>query len=159
MTPLQDRQRRFATYLWKGFPDKKLPGWSMAGAAAVTGNATMENQCLPITMGTKDHGSDGILQWRLARLRNMKSWCIKEFGIWSNLEAQAAFTLYETAKDLPGLDHDLRAGKLGVRALAEEFCRQFERPNMLLAHVAQRQDAAEATLALLKEVQNGGNGH
>lgn len=41
-------------------------------AAAVCGNGGVENRMKPVTLGQKDHGSDGLLQWRLSRLTELK---------------------------------------------------------------------------------------
>jgi hypothetical protein len=66
---LLERQREYNSWLEKGFPDLDLPGLSLIGACAITGNASQENLVKPVTTGPKDHGSDGVLQWRRARSR------------------------------------------------------------------------------------------
>lgn len=128
MTALQDRQREYCGYLRSGFSGQiNLPGWSLKGSAAVTGNATQENMVKPVTVGAKDHGSDGILQWRLERLTDMESWCTKNFGTWQTIQAQAAYTLHETARDYKELDAELRDGAKSIATMATNFNRVFER--------------------------------
>jgi hypothetical protein len=147
---LTDRQKEFAGYLNRGFTGEvNLPGWSLVGACAVAGNATQENLVQPTTAGPKDHGSDGVLQWRLSRLTDMEDWCGKHFGNWQTLQAQAAFTLYETGRDYPALDARLRAGALSIGDLATEFNRQFERSADDAALNAKRIKYAKDTLALM----------
>lgn len=134
---IRERQIEWATWLSTGFPDLGLRGWSLLGACAVTGNCTQENECLPVTKGTKDHGSDGGLQWRLGRLTDMRSWCDTHFGAgaWKTIKAQCAFTLHETARDYKALDAGLRAGSKSLETLTVDFCHVFERPNMALANL------------------------
>ena len=129
MSELIDRQTQFCGYLRSGFTGNlNLPGWSLKGACAVTGNATQENLVRPITTGVKDHGSDGVLQWRLERLTDLQTWATQNFGTWRTLQAQAAFTLYETARDYADLDAQLRSpGALTISYLATKFNRTFER--------------------------------
>jgi hypothetical protein len=64
----------------------------MRSAAAIGGNATQENLCQPVTLGAKDHGSDGVLQWRAERLDGLdglKAWCGAQGLAWDTLRAQA----------------------------------------------------------------------
>lgn len=166
---LLDRQVEFTEYLVAGFPDLGLRGWDLAGACGVAGSATQENLCKPVTHGRKDHGSDGSLQWRdssptARRLTGnpeqnpeikwgMQPWCVKHFGDWKTLKAQAAFTLFETARDYPSLDAELRASLDGVKPgdvrrvldfKTQRFQDEFERPNKAFAGLANRQKHAAA---------------
>ena len=134
-TSLQARQKELGSYIVKGFPKLGLPGWPLRSAAAVCGNATQENLCRPVTLGAKDHGSDGIMQWRLTRLTNMKTYCNKNFGRWDTLEAQAAFTMYEVKSSYPALYQKLLSGKNSLADLTEEICWDFERPAKQYANV------------------------
>jgi hypothetical protein len=129
----------------------------------VGGNATVENNANAVTRGAKDHGSDGILQWRLGRLTDLQRWATQNFGRWDTLEAQAAFTLYETARDYPQLDIELRKDLKGVpdnliyQVLdykTDRFCRVFERPNMALAHMDKRKRAAQNIFNMYRTVDN-----
>lgn len=134
-TSLQARQKELGSYIVKGFPKLGLPGWPLRSAAAVCGNATQENLCRPVTLGAKDHGSDGIMQWRLTRLTNMQAYCNKNFGRWDTLEAQAAFTMFEMKTLYPALYQKLLSGKNSLADLTEEICWDFERPAKQYANV------------------------
>ncbi len=171
---LLDRQVEFTDYLVAGFPELGLRGFVLAGACAVTGSATQENLCEPVTLGRKDHGSDGVLQWRDLSPRarrltgnpelnpgikwGMQPWCMKHFGDWKTLKAQAAFTLYETARDYPALDAELRAGLEGVKPgdvrkvldyKTKRFQDDFERPNKAFAGLANRQKHAASVYMVM----------
>jgi hypothetical protein len=171
---LLDRQVAFTDYLVAGFSDLGLRGFALAGACAVTGSATQENLCKPVTLGRKDHGSDGVLQWRdssatARRLTGnpdldpgikwgMQPWCLKHFGDWKTLKAQAAFTLYETARDYPALDMELRTGLEGVKPgdvrkvldyKTQRFQDDFERPNKAFAGLANRQKHAASVYVVM----------
>ena len=104
---LAERQKEFADYF-------VVAGYPPVSAAAIAGNGTQENSCLPTTAGAKDHGSDGVLQWRLGRLSKLQA-----MPYWDTLKAQAAFVILELqAKpgsqyfdmDYHALEADLRAG-------------------------------------------------
>ena len=117
MTPLQDRQIEFCSYFQAaGYPPKS--------AAAIGGNATRENLCLPTTAGAKDHGSDGVLQWRQGRLIELQA-----MTDWQSLKTQAAFTILELQRDYKALEADLRAGTKTLATLTLDFCDVFERPS------------------------------
>lgn len=147
---LAQRQTEFGNYIMKGFPKLGLPGWPMASACAVVGNGTQENICLPKTPGVKDHGSDGVMQWRQDRLAQMRSWCVKNFGRWDTLEAQAAFTMYETKRDYAStLYPDLLAGSKTIPTLTANFCDIYERPAKASAMLDKRIKYAEDAHALL----------
>lgn len=125
---LLDRQKELVGYLLKGFPDLQLPGLPLKSACAEAGNATQENRCLPTTEGVKDHGSDGLMQWRLERLSDMTSWCTTHFGDWKTVKAQAAFILYETKRDYAILWNELLAGDKPLETLTANISAVFERP-------------------------------
>jgi Phage tail lysozyme len=117
VTPLQERQIEFCGYFLKaGYPPKS--------AAAIGGNATRENLCLPTTIGAKDHGSDGVLQWRKERLIELQA-----MTDWQTLKTQAAFTILELQRDYKVLESDLRAGVKTLATLTLDFCDVFERPS------------------------------
>jgi hypothetical protein len=117
VTPLQERQIEFCSYFVKdGYPPKS--------AAAIGGNGTRENLCLPTTVGAKDHGSDGSMQWREGRLVELKTW-----ANWDTLKTQAAFTIHELQRDYKALEADLRAGTKTLATLTLDFCDVFERPS------------------------------
>lgn len=171
MTALQDRQRELTGYLTSGFPKLGLHAWATAGACVTAGNYTQENLCKPVTEGRHDEGSDGMGQWRdspgAPRLTGdgdhgqkwgMRPWCVKNFGVWNTIEAQAAFTMFEVARDYPALDLELRSGMEGVKPAdvrrvldykTKMFMDEFERPNAALAGLAYRQNQAAAIYALM----------
>jgi hypothetical protein len=148
-TTLQMRQKEFGTYLMNGFPKLGLVGWSARGAAAACGNGTQENLCRPVTVGAKDHGSDGIMQWRLERLTNLKNFGVRNFSRWDTLEAQAAFLMWEMKSDYPKLSADLISGKYILEDLTADICWQFERPAKASANLPGRVKYAKDSLALL----------
>jgi hypothetical protein len=148
---LAQRQAQLGGYLLKGHAQLGIPPLPMAAACAIVGNASQENICLPRTPGVKDHGSDGVLQWRKERLMEMNSWCVKNFGRWDTLEAQAAFTLYECARDYPSLYKDLLSGEKTIPTLTANFCDIYERPASASAMLDNRIKYAEDAHALLVE--------
>jgi hypothetical protein len=167
MTALQDRQKELAGYLTVGFPKLALRAWALAGASACVGNFTQENLCRPVTEGQHDEGSDGMGQWRELRLTGdgdhgqpwgMRPWCIKYFGVWNTIEAQAAFTMFEVARDFPTLDAELRSDLTGVKPAnvrsvldykTKMFMELYERPNAALAGLAYWQSQAAAIYAVM----------
>jgi len=116
-----------------GFPSLGLAGLPMRSSAAIGGNGTQENLCQPVTTGPKDHGSDGVLQWREERLTGpdgLDPWCAAHGIPWDTLKSQAAFTLYElTQPQYVVLSADLRAGAKSLETLTLNFCDAFERPS------------------------------
>lgn len=160
---LLDRQKEVTGYLMDGVPELGLRGWPLSGACAVTGNFSQENLCKAVTTGPLDHNSQGLAQWRLGRLTELMSWSKKNFGgrddAWMSLRAQCAFTLYETARDYPGLDAELRKGLAGVKPedvrrvldfKTAEFCWVFERPKRgPTAGLANRQKHAASVFQLM----------
>lgn len=135
MMALQARQKEFGSYLMKGFPTLGLAGWPRKSAAAICGNATQENLCRPVTIGAKDHGSDGVMQWRLDRLTNMQRFCNMHFGRWDTLEAQAAFVMYEIKSSYPSLYEELSNGNQSIVQLTDDVCWLYERPARQSANI------------------------
>lgn len=141
---LIDRQTLLANYLVRGWPSLAIPGMSAAGAGAAVGNATQENNCKSTTIGLKDHGSDGLFQWRLDRLDNMKAFAAKWFTkigdqeAWQDIEPQAAFFSFECKGDYKALWDDLVAGKKSLATLTANICSFYERPAAEFAMLDQR---------------------
>ncbi len=156
MTTLSDRQREWAGYFMAGFPEYDLPPWPVKSAAASTGNCTIENNCLPVTTGRKDHGSDGGFQWRLDRLepgpKSLKGWCAAHGLAWDTIKAQAAFHMWELKNgDAGGMRYDalyaeLLAGSKPLATLTANVCVSYERPSeaALAESMPKRIAAAEA---------------
>lgn len=154
MSALADRQREFAGYLVAGFPEFGLKGLPLVSASAAGGNATRENKCLPVTEGQKDHGSDGSMQWRLTRLDGpvgLKGWAAANRLPWDTLRTQAAFFLWELAKDYPVLDAELHAGTKRIETLTANICFVYERPAPEYAALDERIDAAKQIYADLSK--------
>ena len=115
-TELEKRQLEFCDELLKTYP--------RISAAAIGGNATEENRCLPITRGPKDHGSDGSLQWREGRLVELQTW-----PHWDTLPVQAQFAIHECQRDYPELHKQLLdPGTRTLENLTANFMEVFERP-------------------------------
>lgn len=125
---LIDRQTQLANFLVAGWPKLSIPGLPPVAAAAAVGNATQENQCKSVTEGAKDHGSDGLFQWRLDRLVNMQAFGDKWFGGWQSIEAQAAFFSFECKGDFPSLWSDLVQGAKSLATLTANIMAQYEKP-------------------------------
>jgi hypothetical protein len=125
MTAHADRQKEFCSYF--------MPAYPMRSAAAIGGNATQENLCQPVTAGAKDHGSDGVLQWRLDRLTGrdgLQPWCAAQGIPWDTLKSQALFTMHELDQPQHAvLKADLKAGAKSLETLTINFCDAFERPS------------------------------
>lgn len=151
---LLDRQREYTTWLEKGFSELDLKGLPLVSASAIAGNASQENLVRPVTTGPKDHGSDGVLQWRLDRLdgpRGLKGWS-ESLGLdWQTLKTQAAFTLWELGNDprYAVLLKDLHDGKKKIETLTANFCWIYERPNKAHAHLDKRISHARSIYLIL----------
>lgn len=139
---LRDRQMEFGGYFISA-------GYPLVSAAAIVGNATQENLCEPTTKGTKDHGSDGLLQWRLGRLERLM-----KLPEWDTLKVQAMFTIRELQAapsseyfdmDYRVLESDLRLGAKPLATLTANFVDAYERPSedgrMLDARIRYATDA------------------
>lgn len=145
MTDLEDRQDQLAAFLTTGWPKFKLQPLPLLSACAAVGNATQENLCRPLTPGEKDHGSDGLFQWRLERLRAMQSWTYNHFSTWQTIEAQAAFFVYELQTQYPALYSELMAGLKPIETLTANICNAYERPAPAAAALDNRIAAARST--------------
>ena len=126
--------------------------WPSSSAAAAVGNGTQENMCLPITEGPKDHGSDGIWQWRLERLdgnNGLKAWCSQQGYDWKLMESQVLFMKWEMQRFYPMLWADMVAGTKRLETLTANFMEQYERPALEFAFLDKRIEYARATLMML----------
>lgn len=125
MSTLAERQAEFCSYLSTVLP--------MRSCAAIGGNGTQESLCQPVTLGPKDHGSDGVLQWRLERLNGpdgLITWCHNQEIPWDTLRSQALFTLHELMdQKYAVLLADLKVGTKSLETLTLNFCDAFERPS------------------------------
>lgn len=128
LNTLVGRQTELANFLITGWPKLDIPPILPVSAAAAVGNGTQENLCKPVTTGAKDHGSDGIFQWRLERLTNMQTFGTKNFGAWDTIEAQAAFFSYECKGWYKPLWNDLVDGTKSLATLTANICDQYEKP-------------------------------
>jgi hypothetical protein len=142
MTALAERQAEFCSYF--------IPGFPMRSAAAIGGNATQESLVTPVTIGAKDHGSDGVLQWRLERLDALKAYCAAQGLGWDTLKGQAMFTWHELNNPAyAGLYGDLTAGTKSLETLTLNFCDAFERPSEAGREADKRIRYAHDCLAIL----------
>jgi len=145
---LIDRQKLLATYLMAGWTlgvsGISIPPLPLVSAAAIVGNATEENQCRSVTTGALDHGSNGLLQWRLDRLTAMQEFCVKNFGTWQAIGPQSAFAAYECETKYPTLWADLVAGTKSLATLTANFMAIFERPAVATEALDVRIAAADA---------------
>jgi hypothetical protein len=115
-------------YLVAGCSSLGLVGLPLTVACAFAGNGTQENKCLPSTTGIKDHGSDGIFQWRLDRLVNLKTFARKIEQPWDNIRTQAWFVLYELQLGYRALLAELMANKKPLKTITANICKIYERP-------------------------------
>ena len=130
-------------------------GYPMRSAAAIVGNGTQENLCQPVTTGPKDHGSDGIFQWREKRLTNLQT-----LAGWDTLPVQAKFVMMELQAK-PGsqffdmnysaLEADLRAGTKSLATLTLDFTDGYERPSEAGRVPDKRIGYANEALAILQK--------
>lgn len=155
---LLDRQKEMTSYLVAGFPEFDLKGFPLKSSSAVTGNYTQENLVRPVTIGTKDHGSDGAGQWRLDRLdgpRGLKGWASSLGLPWDTLKTQAAFTIWELRNDpryIP-LVKDLDEAAKKIDTLVANFCWIYERPAKSAAHLDKRISHAKSVYAIMSKEQ------
>jgi hypothetical protein len=113
----------------------------LLSACAVAGNGWQENLLRPLTLGAKDHGSDGVMQWRLSRLTELE-----RLPNWNTLQVQAQFFKAECQRDYPRLWADLVAGKKSLETLTANVMVQYERPNLAAAALDRRITYAHALL-------------
>ena len=153
-----DRQKEMTSYLVAGFPEFDLKGFPLKSSSAVTGNYTQENLVRPVTIGTKDHGSDGAGQWRLDRLdgpRGLKGWASSLGLPWDTLKTQAAFTIWELRNDpryIP-LVKDMDEATKKIDTLVANFCWIYERPAKSAAHLDKRISHAKSVYAIMSKEQ------
>jgi hypothetical protein len=126
------------------------PVWPAISAAAAAGNAGQENLFRPVTTGPKDHGSDGLWQWRLSRLDELKSWCVSKGFDWTYMESQVAFMKFEMMRDYPALWVQLvNPGNRPLENLTANFMEIYERPDPALAGLDNRIRYAREVYAML----------
>jgi len=113
----------------------------LLSACAVAGNGWQENLLRPLTLGAKDHGSDGVMQWRLSRLTELE-----RLPQWNTLQVQAQFFKTECQRDYPRLWADLVSGKKSLETLTANVMVQYERPNLAAAGLDHRITYAHALL-------------
>lgn len=157
---------------WEGVPSMSVParqiqcftlfeaqGFPPEAAAAWVGNAVAESGPeLPTAFRTAglDHGSQGLLQWRLDRLLAYESFVQQRVGFsasapgadvyYGRMDYQVEFAAQECRDQYPELYATLMAGG-DVDALTAAICWQYERPAVATAHLALRQSAARNVLA------------
>src|ERR1700748_1673700 len=114
-------------------------GYSPEGSAAWVGNASQESgNNLPTAFrtGALDHGSQGLMQWRLDRLTAYENFVkAKHPGIsaqelwqwYGRLDYQVEFAALECRTSYPTLDKQLRSGG-SIATLTAAICWTYERP-------------------------------
>ena len=97
---------------------------TLKGACAVAGNAWQENLCRPLTIGRLDHGSNGMMQWRLSRLQELK-----KRPHWDTLAVQCAFFKDECRSGYHDLWRMLTVDTgHELHELSDAICWTYERP-------------------------------
>jgi hypothetical protein len=145
VSTLADRQAEFCGYF--------TPYFHLRGAAAIGGNATQESLVTPVTVGIKDHGSDGSMQWRAERLTGpdgLQPWCAGQNIPWDTLRSQALFVMHEL--DHPqyaSLRADLKAGTKSLETLTLNFCDAYERPSAAGREADKRIAYAHSCLSIM----------
>jgi hypothetical protein len=155
---LLDRQKEFTGYLVDGFTNLDLKGFPLKSSCSVTGNFSQENLVQPVTLGVKDHGSDGAGQWRLDRLdgpRGLKGWSASLGLPWDTLKTQAAFTIWELRNDprYASLVKDMDEATKKIDTLVANFCWIYERPAKSAAHLDKRISHAKSVYAIMSKEQ------
>lgn len=118
----------------------------LISACAVAGNAWQENLIRPMTLGVKDHGSDGMLQWRLSRLD-----ALKKLPDWNTLPVQAGFFKTECREQYPALwDQLVTPGTRTLENLTANICDVYERPSLAGRVLDKRIGYAKRVMALYK---------
>lgn len=116
----------------------------LKSAAALGGNAWQENLMEPLTLGPKDHGSDGLLQWRLGRLAELK-----RQPNWDTLPAQVRFFKLECKRDYPELWMQLvNPGARSLENLTANISKFYERPAKKYEALDKRIEYAKRVMAL-----------
>lgn len=118
----------------------------LVSACAVAGNGWQENLMEPVTKGRKDHGSDGLLQWRLDRLV-----ALKQLKDWDTLPVQCQFFKAECKVQYPRLWAQLVEPKGRTLAnLTANICDVYERPSRAGRELEARISYAEQVYAANK---------
>lgn len=129
------------------------PVWPALSSAAATGNSGQENLFRPVTAGAKDHGSDGLWQWRLDRLtgpNGLQPWCARMGYAWNLMESQVLFMKYEMKMFYTELYNEMiNPGSRSLENLTANFMNVYERPNPELAALDKRIEYARAALTML----------
>jgi hypothetical protein len=121
----------------------------LISACAVAGNGWQENLMEPVTRGPKDHGSDGLLQWRLSRLTELK-----RYPKWNTLETQCQFFKDECQRDYPKLWAQLvNPGKRSLANLTANICDVYERPSVAGRRIDARVRFAETVFEANKPAE------
>jgi Phage tail lysozyme len=156
MSSLSDRQKELANIHMAGNPQLGIPPLPLISACAAVGNATQENQVRPVTTGPKDHGSDGLFQWRGARLNKLKQWAAGNGLSWDTMETQAWFFVYEMQSDraYKVLYGELLAGTKPSQTITADICRLYERPNASKANLQGRVKATSDTYAAMPRYED-----
>jgi hypothetical protein len=116
----------------------------LVSACAVAGNGWRENLMSPLTSGAKDHGSDGLLQWRLSRLDELQ-----RYKNWDTLPVQCQFFKDECKRDYPGLWAQLaNPGNRTLANLTANICDIYERPSAAGRVIDERIGYAKRVFAL-----------
>lgn len=119
----------------------------LISACAVAGNGWQENLMRPVTIGPKDHGSDGLLQWRLSRLTELQ-----RRKNWDTLPVQCQFFKDECKRDYPSLWRQLtNPGTRTLENLTANICDIYERPSRAGRKIDLRIGYAKRVMALFDE--------
>jgi hypothetical protein len=132
------------------------PVWPAVSAAAATGNAGQENLFRPVTLGVKDHGSDGLWQWRLDRLtgvNGLQPWCARMGYDWRLMESQVLFMKWEMQNFYADLWAQMTGpGSRTLENLTANFMDRYEVPAPAYAALDKRIMYATQVYVLLAPV-------
>jgi len=133
-------------------------GYTPAGAAALVGNFSQESgPNLPSAFRTRDldHGSNGLPQWRLERLKAYEEYVqslhpgASSADLWlfyGRMAYQLQYVAIELKRDYATLDAKLReTPEPSVSDLAAAVCWNYERPNKAESGITNRIKWAEGT--------------
>lgn len=125
-------------------------GYMPSGASSIVGNLSWESggANLPTAFRKRnlDHGSNGMPQWRLARLDAYEAFVREQqpnasaAELWNHygrMDYQVRYIDIELKRDYPKLHANLTKGG-AVAALTADFCWSYERPSKAYAHLAER---------------------
>lgn len=97
----------------------------LISAVAAAANAWQENKMQPVTLGQKDHGSDGLWQWRLDRLD-----LLQRIPNWNTIPAQVKYFKSECKAKFPSLWAQLVNPQGRTLAnLTLNICDLYEKPS------------------------------